>query len=286
MSSFDLVAADTLVADTLHQAFGLAFSDYLIGPFQLTLAQWPGFLARQAVDLALSRAAVDAEGQVLAFAFVAPRTARWRLATMGATPAARGSGAAPALLDDFLQRARMAGMEAAELEVFAQNERAVRLYQSRGFALVHELWGFERGPQGGVACPAPQPALPREQALAWLRQQEPADLPLQVSATALAQHPSEWVAWQAGQAQLVWAAAGERLQILSLVDLNPAQADAEQLVAALAAAHPDKALSCPQLQRLDLGGQALKRLGFGSPALHQWLMRRALGASPVPHSSK
>lgn len=270
------VPADQLPAARLHQAFGQAFSDYLIGPFQLTLEQWPGFLARQAVDLALSRVALDASGEVLAFAFVAPRAARWRLATMGATPAARGSGAAPALLDDFIARAAAAGQQAVELEVFAQNERALRLYQSRGFSQVHELLGFERAPLGGAAQAPAFDALPREQALAWLRAHEPADLPLQVSATVLERHPSAWTAWQLGRALLVWAAAGERLQILSLIDLDPAQANAEQLVAALAAAEPARALFVPQLQRLDLGGAALRRLGFEPAALQQWLMNRPL----------
>lgn len=274
--SATFIPADQLPAAALHEAFGKAFSDYLIGPFQLSLAQWPGFLARQAVDLGLSRVALDAAGQPLAFAFVAPRRGRWRLATMGATPAARGSGLAPALLDDFIQRARAAGQEAVELEVFAQNERAVRLYQSRGFEKVHDLLGFERAASGGAAKAPGFDALPREQALQWLRLQEPADLPLQVSATVLERHPAPWTAWQTGRAQLVWAEAGERVQILSLVDLDPAQTDAERLVAALAAAEPARALVVPQLQRLDLGGAALQRLGFESPALHQWLMCRPL----------
>ncbi|MFO1252782.1 MAG: GNAT family N-acetyltransferase [Inhella sp.] len=276
MTDTAFVPADQLPAAVLHEAFSQAFSDYLIGPFQLSLAQWPGFLARQAVDLSLSRVALDAAGQPLAFAFVAPRTGRWRLATMGATPAARGSGAAPALLDDFIHRARAAGQQAVELEVFAQNERAVRLYQSRGFETVHELLGFERAASGAAAQAPGFDALPREQALQWLRTHEPADLPLQVSATVLERHPSAWTAWQTGQAQLVWTEAGERVQILSLVDLSPAQADAERLVAALAAAEPTRGLFVPQLQRMDLGGAALRRLGFESPALCQWLMRRPL----------
>jgi len=276
MSNARLVAADQLPPATLHQAFGQAFSDYLIGPFQLSLAQWPGFLARQAVALGLSRVALNALGEPLAFALVAPRPGRWRLATMGATPPARGSGAAPMLLDDFVERAGTAGVQAVELEVFAQNERAVRLYRSRGFATVHELHGYERAAQGGPAQAPGWQALPREQALAWLRANEPADLPLQLGATVLEQHPEGWTAWQQGHALLVWVKAGERLQILSLIDLQPGQPDAERLVAALAASEPSLALFAPQLQRQDLGGQALQRLGFKRAALHQWLMVRSL----------
>jgi len=156
-----LSAADLTPAD-LHAAFGAAFADYLIGPFSLPLAAWPGFLARQGVDLTLSRAALDGEGRILAFCLVAPRPAlgRWRLGTMGALPAARGSGAAPALLDDFIARAAAAGQGAVELEVFAQNARALRLYQGRGFAPLHELHGYVAEP--GCVSPAVAPAGLRE----------------------------------------------------------------------------------------------------------------------------
>jgi len=63
---------DELPAVEWHDAFTEAFADYLIGPFVLTLAQWPGFVARQGVDLSLSRAAM-LDGKLAAFALVAPR---------------------------------------------------------------------------------------------------------------------------------------------------------------------------------------------------------------------
>ena len=54
-----VVGAERLSAAALHEAFGDAFSDYLIGPFALALDAWPAFLARQCADLGLSRAVVD-----------------------------------------------------------------------------------------------------------------------------------------------------------------------------------------------------------------------------------
>ena len=39
-----LVAGDAVAPADLHATFVGAFSDYLIGPFQTTLAQWPSFL--------------------------------------------------------------------------------------------------------------------------------------------------------------------------------------------------------------------------------------------------
>ncbi|MFZ5547762.1 MAG: GNAT family N-acetyltransferase [Pseudomonadota bacterium] len=289
-ASLTLVPGTELPEADWHAAFTAAFSDYLIGPFRLTLAQWPGFLARQGVDLGLSRAAVVG-GQLLAFALAAPRPGlhppRWRLGTMGAVPEARGAGLAPRLLDDFLSRAAAHGAAFVELEVFAANERAVRLYQGRGFQIVHGLYGYERAAAataapGAADVPAPQ-ALALDDAWAWLDEAERRlpDLPLQVTsgvlAVAAAAAPGTLHAWRAGEAQLVFAERpGEPVQLHGLVDRDPAQAGAHALANALAAAFPGRLLRMPALQRADIGGDALAAAGFVRQPMHQWLMRRAL----------
>ncbi|WIT12927.1 GNAT family N-acetyltransferase [Paucibacter sediminis] len=282
LTPIDVRPADAVPAERLHAAFGAAFADYLIGPFQLSPAQWPGFLARQGVELGLSRVAVRqgvGEGEILAFALTAPRPGigRWRLGTMGATPAARGSGAAPALLDDFIARARKAGMAAVELEVFAQNERARRLYEGRGFALLHELHGYLAEPGSVPAQAHAVQQVTQAEALAWLDALALPDLPLQVTPAILGQ--SALQAWRHGQAQLLFSLPDEaHVQIVSLVDTGPAQADARALLQTLAAEFPQRRLRVPQLQRLDLGGRALRELGFALQPLHQWLMWRPLSA--------
>lgn len=287
-----LVPGTELDPAAWHAAFTAAFTDYLIGPFVLTLAQWPGFLARQGVDLAASRAAI-VDGELRAFALVAPRPARnrWRLATMGAVPAARGGGAAPMLLDDFIARAAHADMEAVELEVFAANERAVRLYRSRGFEMAHPLNGYERDAKA-ASLTADEPALPVrpvgiEDALEWLGQAEArtTDLPLQVSAAVVrvaaqaAPANAPLQTWRAGQAQLTFGAptaatAHTAVNVVSLIDLDPTQQGAAALAHALITAHPGRTIRVPALQRPDLGGDALLRAGFAKQPLHQWLMRR------------
>lgn len=279
--ALELRTAARLPAAALHAAFGLAFADYLIGPFQLTPEQWPGFLARQGVSLELSRVACDTQGKVLAFALVAPRPGRWRLATMGAVPAARGGGFAKALLDDVLVRASTAGQAAVELEVFAQNERALHLYRSRGFETRHELLGYQLAAGGGEAQPGAFDDVGRAAALAWLEALRVEDLPLQVGAKVLAVNPRPWRAWQRGSAQLVFDVLPDRVQLLSLIDTDVAQANARRLVQALRLGHPRQPLVVPQLQRRDLGGAALEALGFECLALHQLLMRCPLrGSSP------
>lgn len=187
-TSVTLLPAPELAPADWHAAFTAAFADYLIGPFNLTLAQWPGFLARQGIDLALSRAAV-VDGALVAFALIAPRLerGRWRLGTMGALPAARGTGAAPALLDDVIARARDAGAGALELEVFAANERALRLYLGRGFEIIHPLRGYERVPAAAETGQPQVQSVALDAAWQWLDSVDArvADLPLQVTPRVL-----------------------------------------------------------------------------------------------------
>jgi len=279
---FDFMPADQVDAAGLHRAFGAAFSDYLLGALQLTLAQWPQFLARQCVDLGASRVAT-AGPDILAFAFVAPRPqlASWRLATMGAVPAARGSGAAAALLDNFVDRARRAGMRQVELECFVQNERALRLYRGRGFEGLHPLHGYARAAGAALAPVGPRAAagVALESAYAWLEQvsRERGDLPLQVTAPTLRALSVPPQAWRLGSAQVVFSEAPDGTVTLhSLVDTDPAQRAAESLVGQLLQAHAGRRFAVPQLQRPDLGGEALQRLGFERLPLHQLMMRRAL----------
>ena len=281
MNSATLVAADTRPETELHSATIAAFADYLAGPFQMTLEQFPSFIARQGIDLARSRLAIH-DGAIGAFAFVCPRpeVGRWRLGVMGALPAARGTGAAPALLDDFVARARAEGLPWAELECFAQNERALRLYRSRGFEVISALngWKLPEGASASAGGPAGDVrAVDRERALAWLAQ---ADrrlewLPFPNSDRCMAAQVRPLSFWQCGSAQLVFSVLeGTPTQIHSLIDLDPALRDAQVLARALGSAHPDA--FAPPILRDDFGGEALQRAGFVRHGLSQVLMRRSL----------
>ncbi|TFY97506.1 GNAT family N-acetyltransferase [Ramlibacter rhizophilus] len=275
MPEFQIIGARDVEPASLHAAFTAAFADYLIGPFETSLDQWPQFLARQCIDLDLSRVALQ-QGRPLAFCLSAPRTdlGRWRLGTMGALPAARGSGAAPALLDDWLARARDAGMDAVELECFAQNTRALRLYQGRGFEVIDELHGYA-GRLTTAAATAPD-AVALPQAYAWLDAQA-AQLPLQVSPPSLRALPVRLQAWRGPQAQLVFSEGpGPRITVHSLVDVGREQGGARDLVASLQARYADHELHVPPLQRPGLGGAALLQLGLKRLPLHQLWMRRTL----------
>lgn len=284
MTVCTIQAADTLPAERLHQAFTEAFADYLIGPFHLSLAQWPSLLARQGADLALSRVAVDAQGAVLAFALVAPRTRhqRWRLATMGAVPAARGTGAAAQLLADFTHRAQSAGCRAVELEVFAQNERARRLYERQGFEVLDELHGY-----AGHPVPPAQVGRTELQPLGWVEALDWLDdaeaqglaLPLQQTRLALASAQGQQ-AWRLGSALVIGAARPDdpsTFMLGAVVDRQAAQQDLQRLLAAVAAQHPEwQQWHMPQILRPSVGGEALARLGLQRQPLHQLWMHKPL----------
>lgn len=274
--ALQLTTAEAVAPEALHRAFTEAFSDYLIGAFDLPFSQWPTLLGRQAVDLAASRVALTESGDIAAFAFVAPRqdVPYRRLATMGSPPAMRGSGAAPMLLDDFIARATAAGM-GAELECFEQNERALRLYRSRGFDAVSRLYGYARE---GAAMPQAEADAPTlEEAFRWIDAvaRQRGDLPLQVTPASLRALPVTLQARRLGTAQLVWATnPNGTATIHSLIDTAPAQSDAQTLVSALLANHEGQRITVPQLQRPDAGGEALERLSFTRLPQNQLLMRR------------
>ena len=277
MDAFAIVAADTRSEAELHAMTIAAFADYLVGPFQITLAQFPSFIGRQGIDLSLSR--VSLHGDALgAFAFTCPReeTGRWRLGVMAALPAARGTGAAPALLDDFIERARQRGLPEVELECFAENERALRLYRSRGFAPVCRLNGWKSpGALAGARARDVQ-AVARADAFAWLADANLRirDLPFPGTARSLSAQPRPLTFWRHGSAQVAFSVVeGTPTQIHSLIDLDPGLADAEALAHAVRAAHPD--VFAPPVLRDDVGGEALRRAGYLAHGMSQVLMTRA-----------
>ena len=210
MKPFEILGAGTLAPADLHAATIAAFADYLVGPFQMTLEQYPSFIGRQGVDLARSRVAVHA-GAIGAFAFVCPRpeVGRWRLGVMGALPAARGTGAAPALLDDFVVRAKAEGLPGVELECFAGNERALRLYRGRGFEVVCALNGWKAPEAGAPASASTRDvhALDRATAFAWLADANLriADMPFPNTDRSLSAQVRPLTFWRSGTALLAFS---------------------------------------------------------------------------------
>jgi ribosomal protein S18 acetylase RimI-like enzyme len=290
MAALTLTRADAVPAAALIDAFNAAFADYLLRFPPLDADGWRQFVARQGAEPELGRVALRGDA-VVAFLLVSPRPPdRSRIAVMGARPAERGSGVAARMLDDTIAAARERGERSVELEVFAQNPRALALYRSRGFKTLCALYGY--------TAPAPQAAtqklaredVARGDAVRWLADAEAADparRPWQVGAAAVAAAPGEVLCWRHADAQLVLRtdAAGGPVAVVSLIDRDPTQAGAVALLAALRAEYPTRTLQAPQLQRDDGPALAFDTAGWTRLPLHQLLLRlpldaRDLGQSP------
>jgi ribosomal protein S18 acetylase RimI-like enzyme len=274
MAALRFARADQVPAAALMDAFNAAFADYLLRFPPLDAEGWRQFVARQGADPALGRVALRGD-EVVAFLLVTPRPSGGsRIAVMGARPAERGSGVAAALLDGAIEAARERGELSVELEVFAQNPRALALYRSRGFETVCSLYGYAAPPAQAAADKPTKDVVGRDAAVRWLAEVDAAE-PWQVSGAAVAAAPGEVLCWRRADAQLVFRADASvgPVAVVSLIDRDPAQGSAVALLAALRAEYPTRTLQAPQLQRDDGAARAFDAAGWARLPLHQLLLR-------------
>ncbi|OQR94432.1 hypothetical protein ACHHYP_01302 [Achlya hypogyna] len=272
-----LVAAASVDAALLHAAFMDAYSDYIVR-FDVPFAQWLALMARHNVDLTLSRAEV-VDGFVVGFALASPRPNEkvLRLASLGVVKAARRSGLGARLLDDFIARASALGMTATELEVIAQNEKALRLYEGHGFVVVTSLYSYSSAPSKkihGVSVSTPEEITPAEAFAVVDSVSLHLELPLQVIPVSLKACSAPLLCWKQDSAVLIFTGDPSKVNILCLVDPSPNQQNALELVTELRRRYINAAISMSALQRRDVGGSAFERAGFEQALLHQFLMRR------------
>jgi ribosomal protein S18 acetylase RimI-like enzyme len=277
--AFVVTNASAAPAEALRDAFNASFAGYLVRFPTFDVPGWQGLVRRQGCDLTLSFAALQGDA-VAAFALITPRPLqRTRVAVMGARPEARGTGIAARLLDEAIAAATARGDRWIELEVFAQNERAVRLYRSRGMAPVDALYGYGAQPGCGLARDGEVVAASRDDAAQWagaFDRDHPAFLPWQVGGEAVLRLPGDVQAWRIGGAQMVFQQGETALSVTSLIDRAAAQPDALRLLAALRHRYPEHTLAAPQLHREHGAGHAFEEAGWVRQELHQLLLRRTL----------
>jgi hypothetical protein len=276
--SVTIVEASRVAPTALCDAFNEAFSDYLLKFPILNIDGWRAFVGRQGIDIERSKVAVSGDS-VIAFAMITPRPLqRTRIAVMGARIAARGTGAASRLLDDAVAASVARRDQWIELEAFAQNERAVRLYRSRGFEADADLLGFVASPSQGLAHVEAVREVSREDAAAWakaLDQDHPTLLPWQVGGEAVLAAQGSPRAWRLGEALLVFAEANtDTINVSILLDRDPEQRDAARLISALRHRYPRALLKAPQIHRADRAAQAFTAADWTREPLYQHLMRR------------
>lgn len=273
-----IASASSVPSDAIRDCLNEAFSDYLIHLPRLDDGDWRHFLFRQGVDLGLSRVGVTGE-QVISFALVTPHSNdRWRIAVMGARPEARGTGIAPRLLDETIADAQARGLRSVELEVFAQNTRAKRLYLSRGMAPVTVLRAFDATPSSRrtmlpVATVSHGAAVQRASEIEAGRGPY---LPWQVCSESIRRLPGTAHCWQSGSAQMVFTESTGLIFVQSLLDGAPDYASATELLAVLRATYPEAMLRAQQLQAEDGAARAFRDAGWVEAELYQNLLVRPL----------
>ena len=271
-------SAAEVPAEALCDAFNASFADYLLPFPTMDIAAWQTFVRRQGVDLTLSLAATRGD-VVTAFAHITPRPwQRTRLAVMGARPEERGSGVAAGLLDDAIAGAAARGDRWIELEAFAQNERAVKLYLSRGFVAVDSLYAFVAEPAEGASRKVDVVEVSREDAARWAREfdrDEPEFLPWQVGGEAMLNVPGVILAWRFGGAQMTFQEGEAAVQVTSLLDRG-SDGGAQVLLEALRQRYPNRTLRASQLHRKQGPARAFEDAGWARHPLHQLLLRRSL----------
>jgi [ribosomal protein S18]-alanine N-acetyltransferase len=108
------------------------------------IVQIAGASGRWAVDPA------DPRQQPQGFLFDMLLGTAGEIVTLGVAPAARRRGAARALLEDLLVRARDFGIASLTLEVAEDNGAALALYQGLGFERAGTRPGYYRRPDGSL----------------------------------------------------------------------------------------------------------------------------------------
>lgn len=264
--------------------FGLAPSaDVLTRGFTgyfVAIASTPAMLAGMAradsVDFGASRIALR-DGEPVGAALVARRGWTSRVAGMAIVPEARRSGVGRALMNQLLAEAAARGDRFLVLEVIEQNEAAVRLYESCGFARVRRLTGYAGRPEVGPSSARAEliEIDPAELGRLVAVHGEP-DLPWQLSAETIAHAVAPARAYRLGPSAALISdpsAATIGLRCLLTEQGRRGEGHATNLLRALMAAYPGKEWRAPAIFPEEME-PVFVAAGLARTPLSQWQMVR------------
>ena len=123
------------------EVLNLGFSDYFV-PIRLDLIQCHEMLRSNNIDVNLSQVVLK-DASPVGIALIARRGWSCRLAGMCIIPQARGQKVGLWMMEQLIEHAIEREDQRMELEVIAQNEPAVKLYQKVGFRKMRDLFGFK-----------------------------------------------------------------------------------------------------------------------------------------------
>jgi len=261
-----------------------AFTDYII-PFHFTPTAAATLLLQEGVDWTASRLLFDKE-QFLALGLIARRGHTSRMVALGVDPAARRQGVGRDLVRRLLFDARQRGESKMWLEVISQNEAAVKLYQSSGFTIQQELWGFRGSHLEKHTFVPKQLDRPRISLQAVdpfdvakaITHHAPTDLPWQLSGSHLMHAPPGHEAWRCERAAAIISdPAQDAIAIRGLYTEPHAQRQghAQRLLTHLFHAFPGKTWKVSIVVPARLAG-LFQSLGMTRETLQQFQMVKYL----------
>jgi ribosomal protein S18 acetylase RimI-like enzyme len=156
----NLVPADGFSIEELAALFNTGYEGYVV-PFRVEPEQLRGMIEAWQIDLSRSRVAVGKGVALLGI-----RGERGWVGGLGVVPPARRRGLGRALMEAVLAEAP----RDVTLEVIVDNEPAIRLYESLGFARVRllEVWALDAEVPAARVRVAPQAPI-GEEGLPWQR---------------------------------------------------------------------------------------------------------------------
>lgn len=262
--------------DAAADAFNGCYEGYLI-PVRMEAAPMAARFAAEDLDPAASWI-VHAADEPAAIGLIARRGDHSRLAAFGVAPAWRGTGLARTALEQLIGEAQVRGDLSMELEVFAQNVAAARLYEKAGFAAFDRLLGFEKpnrgrpGPaqRGPVLETIPLSALPFDAG-------DAASLPWQLQPPTLMRLPAPWQLLHDGEETFAVAdlssEAAVQLRLLLTSPDGRGRGRARRMLEAIEREAAGRPIRVAQLVPSAFEGLAL-RLGFRPLETMQLRMRR------------
>jgi ribosomal protein S18 acetylase RimI-like enzyme len=264
-------ASDYSMPD-LVQLLNLSFENYLV-PVRFEPAQFLTMLRKDTVDLSASRVLL-ADGDTAGIALVARRGWTSRLAAMGIVKEMRAKAAGTWFMEGLVREARERGDREIVLEVFEQNEAAVRLYRKCGFQTVRRLIGLvcreyvEPDAKNGLL----EMDLRGIGSLVSLHGLP--DLPWQLSGETIALLTPPARAFARDKAYVaVSNPDAEHVAIWSLLVESRARGKglAAELLRQVMSSYVDKTWHVPAILPEELGG-VFERVGFRREELSQWQM--------------
>lgn len=272
---FDTTPASDYPLPDLVQYLNRSFEDYLV-PIQFNGGMFLTMLRKDGIDLTASRV-LTADDHPCGIALIARRGWASRLAAMGITKETRGKGAGSWFLEQLIHEARGRNDREMVLEVFEQNEAAVRLYQKHGFQTIRRLIGLIRRDAIQYEKIDLQEMDLREMG-ALVIQYGLSDLPWQLSGESISQLNPPARAYCKGRAYAAISDPNaEHVVIWSLLVEPAARGDhlGVDILKSIIAKHANKTWHVPAIFPEEFQ-KIFGRAGFEKEELSQWQMKLTL----------